>query len=75
MIDNDGIDNLFDEVGHLYPCENPFPEDSPGIRMVNGRPFTVTVLDTVYTPTRKRNGYKRPRRAWSGRTDKTLIPA
>ena len=22
--DDDGIGALFDEIGHLYPCENPF---------------------------------------------------
>jgi hypothetical protein len=69
MYDDDGIDNLFAEIGHEFPCENPFPEDSPAIRMVNGRPFTVTVLDTVYRPTRVKIGYKRSQNAWSGRTD------
>ena len=22
--DDDGLGKLFDEIGHLYPCENPF---------------------------------------------------
>jgi hypothetical protein len=24
LSDDDGIADLFDEIGHLYPCENPF---------------------------------------------------
>jgi hypothetical protein len=24
LSDDDGIAALFDEIGHLYPCENPF---------------------------------------------------
>lgn len=44
-------------------------------RIIDGRVFTVTVLDTVYKPTPKRNGYKRSQKAWSGRTNLTLIPA
>jgi hypothetical protein len=66
---HDGIDNLFDEIGHEYPCENPFPEDSPTTRVVNGRVYTVVKVDTVYRPTKLKNGYKRSQGAWSGRTD------
>ena len=67
--DIDGIGNLFDEIGHEFPCENPFPE----ARVVNGRVFKVTQVDTVYRPTPKVIGYKRPQKAWSGRTDLTLV--
>lgn len=78
MIDySDGIDNLFDEIGHEYPCENPFDYEASvpaqGTRVINGRVFTVTQVDTVYRPTKKVVGYKRSQKAWSGVTDKTLI--
>lgn len=44
-------------------------------RIINGRVYTVTQVEMVYKPTPKRNGYKRSQKAWSGRTDGTLIPA